>query len=114
MNSLEFQSKLREAAGSKYQDVMSLIREFGIEVLTKVSSVDAEIGSLKIRSIDQSQKPSHIRRFQFKCEIDGKHIDEIRRIELDPIDYTDGDLFMARITLNPIIKESTDEGSRSG
>jgi len=116
MSAIEFQSKLRDLVGSKYAETIDLIQKFGIEVLTKSSKIEAEIGSLKIKSIEQAQ-PDAVRQFQFMCEIDGKPMVEVRKIELDPIDYTSGEIFTAKITIVPIIgmveEGGTDEGPRT-
>ncbi len=116
MSAIDFQGKLRDLVGSKYAETMALIQQFGIEVLTKTSEFEAKIGSLKITSFEQPQQVV-IRRFQFVCEINGQPMVEIKRIELDPIDYDDGEIFTAKITVMPMftgkIEETTDEGLRT-
>ena len=119
---LELQAKISEKIGrEKAREVMSLIVEYGIDVVTKLGSVGVHLPNLEIRSLTPKGEYGTdvnypARRHLFECKINGESFGNmLRKIELDPFDYTDGEIFEAKITIIPIVtkEEDNDEGRRS-
>ena len=118
--SLQLRNKIVDIAGrEKGREIINLLLQFGIDVITELGNVDIKLPNLEIQSINPyTGKPGPppramevVRQHQFICKINGKTDPMIQRIELDPFDYSEAEVLKVRITMIPMTnKEMYDAG----
>jgi hypothetical protein len=108
---IELQKKLADLVGrDKAKEVKNLLMQYGVDVVTGLGSIDVDLPGLKIVGLasDGSLARNHpIRQHQFVCEVNGKSLVNLQKVELDPFDYNSGELFQAKITLIPGLSEES-------
>lgn len=112
--SLELQKKLIDLLGSdKYQECVKLIKDHGC-IVCENPNISIKLPSIEISASDIAARGmSPMRRFQFSCKLGGEEIKGLKKIELDPFNFDDGDLFEARLTIIPLMEENPNEGHRT-
>lgn len=109
---LELQKKLIDIVGSdKYREVAKALEEYGLEVITPVSQISVKLPTIEITSTSPSGslRPDLVRRFAFKCLINGQELPELSKIELDPFDIQDGEAYKVKMTLSPFFGGDNDK-----
>ena len=117
--SIDLKNKVYEIAGRENgKKIFEAIQEFGTSIIAELSGVSVSLPDLEIKSVNPygvsnnfPQKAFEVaRRHQFVCKIGGKSLDPmIQRIELDPFDYSDPEIFRAKITVIPVCEEQKEK-----
>ena len=110
---LELHEELIKVVGAdKVRAVADLIDKYGIEVITPPSSISVQLPNIEINSIGEVPGPgasNPVRSFQFRCKINGQELKELRKVEIDPFDYSSGEILNVKLTLAPIIGGDSDK-----
>jgi hypothetical protein len=115
---LELQNKISEIAGrEKGKEIIGLLIRYGIKVITQVGGVHVQLPNLEIASLTPQgeigvEKDHPARRHLFACKINGETLSMLQKVELDPFDYNDGEVFKAKLTIVPLVESKKEEPSQ--
>jgi hypothetical protein len=113
---LELQAKLNEVVGrEKAKEVADLLIKYGINVVAKLGSVKVQLPNLEIASLTPkgefgAETDYPARRHLFACKVNGETLGAmLRKVELDPFDYSDGEIFEAKFTIVPMVESKKED-----